>query len=282
MATPTQFLKTVIFGLLLSLSLMAHQTFAVKDKPQRIVSLSLCTDQPLLMLVEPDRIQALSYLSQQSTYSYMAEQAQGLPIHYGLAEEIIPLKPDLIIASVFERNNTITMLRTLGYTVHTFESPTTLTEIEAFTRDIGNIVGEPEKAETVIKNMHKELELAREKVAQLPTELALTYGPNGFTAGKNTLKHHILAAAGYRNLSAELGIAYYGNLSVEQLVASNPDIVIIDEDVPNNNSLAQRYTSHPALSHMLGTKGLTRIPTNQWLCPGPTASKAVLSLVDQR
>lgn len=252
------------------------------DKPQRIASLSLCTDQLLLMLVDKQRIVAITDLAPDPLYSYHWQAAQGINIHSGLAEEIVPLQPDLIISSTYSTGNTLQMLRHLQQPVIAFDSPTTLLGAEQFTRDIGAAVGEPERAEQIIKTMHQELARAQSLVANKPKLLAISYAPNGFTAGKNTLKNEILEAAGYRNLAAELGISYYGNLSVEQLLHSKPDVVIVDEDLPNQNSLAQLFTAHPALTRLLGERGPTRIPSSYWLCPGPLASKAVLALAEQR
>jgi len=264
------------------ITLISNNSLSAEEKPQRIVSLSLCTDQVLLMLVEPDRIASVSHLAADPVYSYMAAYAEGIQVHNGLAEEIIPLNPDVIIASKYTTGNTVEMLKQLGHTVITFPSPTTLAEVEIFTRDIGQAVGEPEKANSLIQTMHQEIQAAQALVKHLPKEKAISYAPNGFTAGTYTLKTEILKKAGYSNLSSELGIDYYGNISIESLIINKPDVVIIDEDLPNQDSLAQRFTNHPALQRMLGEKGPTRMPTNHWLCPGPLASKAIMKLAESR
>lgn len=234
------------------------------------------------MLVEPSRIVAVTDLAADPDYSYHWRKAQGLPFHTGLAEEIVPLKPDLIIGSRYTTGNTLQILQQLGQALETFDSPGTLRETEKFTRDIGIAVGEPERAEKIINTMHKEIDQAKNMVSNKPRLVAISYAPNGFTAGKETLKHEIIEAAGYRNLAAELGIQFYGNLSVEQLLLAQPDVIIVDEDLPNQDSLAQQFTSHPAIKRLLGDRDITRIPSSYWLCPGPLASKAILALAEQR
>ncbi len=252
------------------------------DKPQRIVSLSLCTDQLLLMLVDKERIAAVTHLATDNNYSYMWKATRGIPAHSGLAEEIVPLTPDLIIGSRYSNSNSVSMLRRLNHPVLTFDSPTTLLQVEQFTREIGSAVGEPERAEQIIATMQSEITKAKSLVAGKTELLAISYAPNGFTAGKHTLKNEIIEAAGYRNLAAELGIEYYGNLGIEQLLYARPDVIIVDEDLPNQNSLAQQFTVHPALQRLLGERSPTRIPGNYWLCPGPLAAKAILALAEQR
>ena len=251
-------------------------------KPQRIVSLSLCTDQILLKLVEKERIAAIAYLSTDPIYSYEWKAAQGIHTHAGLAETIVPLKPDLIIGSKYTTGNVVQMMSQLGYSTTTFPSPTTLAEAEEFTRQIGKVVGEPERAEQLIASMREDIAKAKAMVADKPVQLAISYGPNGFTAGKFTLKNEILAAAGYRNMAAELGIDYYGNVSLEQLIIAKPDVIIIDEDIPDQNSLAQSFVNHPVLKRLLNGRNIPSVPTNHWICPGPLASKAILALAEQR
>ena len=266
--------------LLLPATLSSHADSHAK--PQRIVSLSLCTDQILLQLVEKERIAAITFLGIDPVYSYEWQAAQGITTHSGLAESIVPLNPDLIIGSTYSTGNAIPMMAQLGYPTTTFDSPTTLNEAETLARDIGKAVGESERAEQLIQTMRADIAKAKAIVAKLPPQVAISYGPNGYTAGKFTLKNEILHAAGYRNLGAELGIDYYGNVSLEQLVISNPDIVVIDEDIPNQNSLAQSFVTHPVLERLLGNNNLVSVPTSHWICPGPLASKAILALAEQR
>lgn len=274
----------------LSLALLALglslQCYAF-DKPQRIVSLSLCTDQLLLMLVGRERIAGVSHLADEVAYSYQWRKAKGLAQHDGLAEQIIPLQPDLIIGSNYSSGNSVGMLRQLGYEVATNAPPNTLAEAEALTRHIGRLVEEPERAEQLVLQMQRDIARARELVADKPSLVAVSYGPNGFTAGSNTLKNEILEAAGYRNLATELGIEGYGNISLERLVSSNPDIIILDEltansEQPDQNSRAQSMPQHPVLKKLFADRSLPSLPTSYWICPGPIASKAILKLAEQR
>ncbi len=272
-----------ILSLLLSfiLPLIASASTEAK-KPQRIVSLSLCTDQLLLMLVEPERIQALSFLAVDPTYSYMHAYTKGIQVHHGLSEEIVPLKPDLIVSSQFTRGKTSDILKTLGFNLQRFSSPITIEEVEVVIKAFGETVGEPKRAQQLIKAFQQDLITAKQLLQDTPRQVAISYGPNGFTAGAKTLKQAILDLAGYDNLAAQLGINYYSNISVEKLLMANPDVIIVDEMIPNQNSLAQNYVNHRALIHHYHGKKRPKVVSNLWLCPGPTAGKAVLSLIQQR
>ena len=271
-----------VLNLALPLQAGEYQSPSILNKPQRIASLSLCTDQLLLMLVESHRIQSLSFLSTDPIYSYLYRQAQGITTHHGLAEEIVPLQPDLIVSSKFTRGNTAQMLETLGFPLVRFDSPTTFAQAVTIIVKMGDNVGEPERAKALITAMQDDLKQAQQALGDMPRKIAISYGPNGFTAGSNTLKQEILDLAGYDNLAQILGIEYYGNITVEKLLVANPDVIIIDESIPDQNSLAQNYVNHRALVKRYAGKSRPSVASNLWLCPGPIAAKAVLSLVEQR
>ena len=273
-------------------SLLLSSVGQAANKPQRIVSLSLCTDQVLLQLVNKSRIAAITHLSFDPVYSYYWQKTDDIKRHYGLAEQIIPLKPDLIIGAQYSNDNAVQMMRHLGHEVITIHSPETLTEVASFTRAIGAAVGEPEKAEQLIDSMQQEIASAKAMVTNLPEQWAISYGPNGFTAGTKTLKNEILAAAGYKNIASKLGIEHFGHVSLEQLVWSNPDAVIIDQDSTGQthstqnssgqSSLAQSFTRHPIIKRLFKHRNMPTVPTHYWICPGPLASKAILALAEQR
>ena len=234
------------------------------------------------MLVERERIQSLSFLSVDPSYSYMYPQAKGMHTHRGLAEEIVPLQPDLIISSSFTKGNTAQILQTLGFHLEKFHSPTRFSEAEDIIVQMGKAVGEPERAQALVAALHTDLRQAKQSLGNAPRQVAISYGPNGFTAGTNTLKQSILDLAGYDNLAHLLGIEYYGNISVEKLLVADPDVIIIDESIPDQNSLAQNYVNHRALAKRYADKSRPSVATKLWLCPGPIAAKAVLSLIEQR
>lgn len=254
----------------------------VLAKPQRIASLSLCTDQILLALVDKQRIASVTFLAVDPVYSDFVEEAAGIPIHYDLAEQIIPLNPDLVIGLGYSNVKTQQMLTRLGFKLETFNSPVTLEDIDKFTMDIARLLGEEEKAKKILQAMHAEIKRAKDSVSGLPHSLAISYGPNGYTAGKHTIKHQVFELVGFRNVAADLGIEHYGNLSVEQLLAAKPEYIIIDEAIDNQDSLAQQYVNHPVLKKLYSGKKMPSVDTKYWLCPGPSISKAISSLAKQR
>ena len=98
------------------LTLMATVAEA-NSLPQRIVSMSLCSDQYVLSLVDPSRVAGITLSGSLPEYSNVADQAGGIPIHRGSAEEIIALKPDLVVTGGYVPLETLDMLRRLDVPV---------------------------------------------------------------------------------------------------------------------------------------------------------------------
>jgi iron complex transport system ATP-binding protein len=84
------------------------------EPPRRIVSMNVCTDQFVMLLAERERIQSVSWLARNPEVSTTADDAAAIPVNHGLAEEILPLRPDLVVAGTFTTRPTVYLLRRLG------------------------------------------------------------------------------------------------------------------------------------------------------------------------
>ena len=77
---------------------------------QRIVSLNLCTDELLLRLADPAKIASVTWLSR-NPGSNVPELAARVPINYGLAEQVLAVEPDLVLAGTFTTRIAVGMLK---------------------------------------------------------------------------------------------------------------------------------------------------------------------------
>src|SRR4051794_41669818 len=80
---------------------LAADEVATATKPQRVVSINLCVDELVLRLADRRNIASISWLSLDPKNSNVAALAREFPINHGVAEEIVPLKPDLVIAGMY-------------------------------------------------------------------------------------------------------------------------------------------------------------------------------------
>ena len=255
---------------------------AENHKPQRIVSLGLCTDQILLMLVDRSRIVSVNRQAANPAVSYMAKSVGDISLNDATAEEIIPLNPDMIISTSFASPDATRMLKKLGYRVELLPLPTTIAGVREMLLLAGEWFGEQERAQQLITTMDKKITEAQARNHEKPTRSAIIYSPNGYTIGSGTIENDILQQAGYNNLAVELGINQFQQISLETLVTTKPERILIDNYTYNQNSLAYSYVNHPVVQHMIPQENRMYVPSHLRDCTGPQVAEEIAWLADHR
>ncbi|PUA30738.1 MAG: hypothetical protein B0W54_09850 [Cellvibrio sp. 79] len=217
--------------------------------PQRIASLNICIDQLLWELVPHERLVSISYLTADPIWSPIAKQVQDMPLNHGLAEEIVPLKPDVIFAGEFDQRSPIELLQKLGKRVERLPLPRKLDDINEQILQLANMIGAQPKAQQMVANINTQIaELKAASAGKAPLT-AFWYSSNGVVIGDGTLEHEFMQLAGLRNLAAERGMFGFNQLDLELLLSARPQILIVEEGSDDAFSLAREYLSHPALQH---------------------------------
>ena len=269
------------FCLFLSIfSLVSGPVLAIK--PQRIVSIGLCTDQLLLMLAEREQIASLSVWAGDRNMSYMIDAVGDIPLNNSSIEEIIQYQPDLVLASQFAAWDTAKFLRQLGYEVKQIPLARSIADIYDLLRQFGEWTGNQQRAATMITQMQHELAEIRERYSRRPQKTVIVYSPNGFMIGANTLENDLFTHAGYINLAAEMGIDGFKPISLETLLAADPDVLQIDRNLSRPDSLATAYVGHPALDKMVAQREYLDLPTRLRICAGPMITEAVENMAQRR
>lgn len=251
------------------------------EGPQRIVSLNICTDQLLVQLAERDRIASVTFLAADPRYSTVTERVRGLPLNHGLAEEVVRLDPDLVLAGRHAAQPAVTLLRRLGYRVEEFALPASLDDVERQVMRAASLLGVDERGEALVARMRGALaNAAIDPGRDRPS--AAVYGGNGFTAGAGTLADLALEAAGYRNAATEAGIRGYGRLDLERLVAVDPDVVVLPETQDDAPSLARQLLYHPVFRHARERMKVVEVRAASWQCGGPQMANAITRLARLR
>ena len=250
---------------------------ALADVPQRVVSINLCTDQLLLMLADTDQISSVSKLAIEPESSFMAEQALAYPVNHGKTEELLALKPDLIVAGQYSASRMVGMLKELGYRVETFPIVNDLDGIRTSIIRMANLLGKPKRGEQLLKQMEQRLALSALKRPKRKPRAAI-YQPNGYTSGSNTLQDIALVLAGWENVAASIGINGYSTIDLESLLLANPQQLFSSAYAPGTQSRAQQQLNHPALKRMTGGREIVNIDYRYWICGGPMITEAVEQL----
>jgi iron complex transport system permease protein len=246
-------------------ALLAAATCAVgaARKPTRIVSVNLCTDELVLRLADRKNIASVTWLAGTSSASNVADLATQIPVNHGLAEEVIPLDPDLVVAGIYTARAAVALLKQTRIPVLDLDVPNNLNEIRAQYRRVGQALGEQERAEHIIAEMDSRLAAIPVNLTS-PRPRAMVFNPNGRTAGKTTLTDEIITRAGMENLSATLGINRYTQIPLETVVTNAVDVLILSEYRDGPPAIATEVLRHPVLAKISDRTRIAVVPNRLW------------------
>ncbi|MGH8593416.1 MAG: ABC transporter substrate-binding protein [Gammaproteobacteria bacterium] len=238
----------------------------ILEKPERIVSLTLSASEMLLDLVSRERIAALHEIADSSAYSNIRDRIEGIRLIAPEVEQVIALRPDLVIVASYARQEFLHQLQQATLPVVSF---TEFQDVEAILGNIlllGDLVGEPERAEQMVRQARQAIQTVRSAIPRgvVPPRV-LSLGEAWTVAGKGTGFHSLLSLAGARNLAAEQGIEGFGTISAEQLVLWDPDLIVVGKEPDSGLSLKQSLRSDPALAS-LRDKRIVEIPSPHFSC----------------
>jgi iron complex transport system substrate-binding protein len=272
-----QLLPAIVIVAALSAASLAPAAETV-SKPKRIVSMNLCTDEQVLRLADRQNIASVTWQSPDPNLSNVADLARGIPINHGLTEEIIPLKPDLILAGIYTTRAPVALLKRSGMRVVDADVPHSFDDVRQQYREIAALLGEQERGEHIIAEMDRNLaKLASERPPVAPT--AIVFHPNNFTFGRGSLIDAVVTRAGFENLAARLGIGEYGQVPLEVLAMNPVDLVVVSAYRDGPQALATEVLRHPVMSRLSDRMRVIVMPDRLWNCGGPALVEAVETLM---
>ncbi len=243
-------------------------------QPQRVVSVNLCTDQLLLMLADRKQIASVSHLAVEPTSSFMADEASTFPINHAGAEEILALKPDLVVAGAYTDRALVALLKQLNYPIEVFPLTENIDDIRRNISRMAQLLHRQEAGKRVLRDMDQRLASVKRQRPPKPPRGAF-YQPNGYTGGTNTLQHSAMQMAGWHNIAAEEGVVGYGVIDMERLMLAQPVQLFTSSYAPGTDSRGQRIIHHPALQRLTRGRPLIEIDYKYWICGGPMIADAV-------
>ncbi len=272
-------MKGAVAGLVLVALLASAPAGAQEPHARpRVVSLNLCTDELALRLADPGQVLSVTHLARDPLSSNVADLARDVPVNRGLAEEVVPLKPDLVLAGAYTARSATAVLRRLGFEVVELTEPQTLDEAYAQIRMVAARLGVPERGAAMVREM--EAAFARLPPVVGPRPTAVVLRPNGFTTGRGSLADELMEKAGLANLAGRLPTDKMGQLALEEIVRAAPDLVVVNADEAAPPSLADALLHHPALAPF---KDRTlALPLKLWTCAGPDLAEAATLLAAAR
>jgi iron complex transport system substrate-binding protein len=260
---------------------MAAPALAEIAPPRRIVSLNPCLDQVLVEVAEPSQIAALSHYARDPQSSTISTRARNFPQTYESAEEVMALRPDLVLASRHTSPATRAALTRFGVRLELFGVPNTIAESLAQVNEIATLCGHPERGAALVRRIDAAVDAAKPPADRAPVT-ALVFQPRGFAAGEGTLVDELLRRTGFTNVAPRYGIRQWGDVSLERLIADPPQLLLSAAVQPGAPTWAERVVSHPALAALKGRMHRAVFPEALLYCGGPTLIQSAAILAEAR
>lgn len=200
----------------------------------------------------------------------------------GSAEEIVALKPDLVLAGTYSTLTTTPLLRRVGANVLLIDAENSFDDMRANLRKLGAAVGEPARAETVIAAFDAELAALQARIPAGETPVYAQISTNNWIAGDGTLDAAIANAGGFRTLGQALGYSGFRNIPLEALIQTNPALISTATPYSNPPAMATLALMHPLLRRMTRDTPTLDLPTRYTECATPDTLVAVRMLIDAR
>ena len=246
----------------------------------RIVSMNVCTDQLLIPLADPEQILGLSRFSRDAWQSFAADDASRYRILSGGAEDILVLKPDIVLAGLFDKRSTREFLKDKGFRLAEFAVPRKLDEVKAQIRKMGDVVGHPDRASAEIARLDDAIARARQAVA-VKRYRVLPLSRGGWVTGSDSLISSLLAETGLFNAAGDLGITFGGFASLEAIVNLKPDLIVVSEAGDRAEDDGRAFLLHPALERFYPPSRRIIIPERLTVCGGVMLADALDELVKE-
>ena len=255
-----------------------HQTDEL-SKPTRIVSLDYCADQYVLKFADADQILALSPDAVKE-FSYMREFARGIPSVRPIAEDVLVLKPDLVVRSYGGGPNVAQLFERAGIPVLQMGWVVSLDgdedgTIPTIMKNMAAGMGWPERGDDAVLEYKSRLNAVRGRKVD---KTALYVTPAGATSGPGSLVHEIFVAAGLENFEAQPG---WRSLPLERLAYESPDLVAAAFFESFAHSTDQWSPSrHPVAQTQLETRERVELSGAWTACGGWFVADAVEALAE--
>lgn len=208
----------------------------VLDAPaQRVVSLAPSNTEILFAIGAGDQVVG------RDDFSDYPNQAQDLPTiggsfgDYNL-EAIVDLDPDLVLASELNTSEQVKAFEDLGLKVYLLSNPEELEGMYQNLLTVAQLTGHDQETAELVDSLKARVAAVDERLASVSERPLVFYeidstDPNApYTAGAGTFINRLIERAKGENLGLVMDVPY-GQISLEELVVQNPDIILLGDSV---------------------------------------------------
>ena len=229
----------------------------------RILSLTLSCDEILLGLGLKDQMVGVSgKIVDDERYSNIINETNGYKRAESNLENILYLRPDLVIVGDWMGKERIDHLENAGLNVFKYKTPRSFNSLIELLNEFGMKLNISEKSEKLVSEFQNRMKEVEEKAKGIKViKTAVLYSKSGRIYGKNTIFDDISKKANFRNLASESGIEGSTIISKEKLVELNPDIIIISSySLEENDPFVEELLNDKSLQSILAIKNKNVFP----------------------
>jgi iron complex transport system substrate-binding protein len=265
---------------LAALTLLGAPLAQAQSAAPTYASLNMCTDQLLLDLADRSRIVGLSPFARDAVRAWPEMPLGDIPILSGTAEEVMLLRPSLVLAGRFAKRMTRDFIQARGIPLIELDFVRSLAQVRAQIAQVGALVGGEDKARARIA----ELDAAIARLRAAGTRHGLRILPlarRGWASGPDSLVSDILTTAGLGNAAADAGLRAGGFLSLEAVVKLRPDAVLVARADDRAEDQGRAMLLHPAIQSLFPPERRIVLPESLTVCGGPMLIAAMDQLAAQ-
>ena len=244
-----------------------------------IVSTNPCADAMLVELVAPQRIAAISHYSlDPAASSIPLDTARRFRATRGTAEEVIAMRPDLVVASSFTAPSTREAFARAKLNTLYLDSPLTIDASKAQVTQLAAAVGAGVAGRAMNARIDRAVTAAASPGPGVP---ALVWIGGNLVSGGGNLLDEMLTRAGFRNQAAHYGLQFTGYLPIEHVVIDPPRLMLIPDEPGRDAGSRAAQMRARVLAHG-GRVAQARFPRSLVNCGGPVIVRAMVRLAEVR
>jgi len=253
-------------------------TIQLPQKPQRIISLGPSATEIVAALGAMDSLVGVTTADDYPPEVANIEKVGGMD--NPSLEKILSLEPDLVLA-VF--GNPMTLIENLkAQKVPVFGlNPQTVEEVLQDVGKVGNLIGEPEKAQEITLDIQKTIDFLKSKRTETSTlpKVYLETWPQEpyYTFGAGTFGDDLISLAGGENIASSIDEPYPA-LSTDYILFENPDCIVLAYMVQDAQQSLESRKGWQNINAVIDNRILVPKDPNVYLRPGPRIKEALLEL----
>ena len=233
-----------------------------------------------MALADPEQILGLSPFATDPVQSRIAEEARRYRRLSGAAEDVLVLRPDMVLAGRFTKRATRDLLKAQGLRVVELEAPRSLDEAKRQIGEVAALVGHPERGARVVAAIAGAEAKARRDPARDGRSI-MAVQRRGWVAGGASLAGSVIGTLGLRNAGDGVSRRIGAFAGLETIVSLRPDLLLVPEDAGVADDQGSALLRHPALLGRYPPERRLTIPGRLLDCGGPGLVEALDRLADQ-